>query len=87
MPEVINDRIAAKGQPVVVLLFNGSPVDIGWAVEDSSITAILECWYPAQAAGTAIVDTLTAKDVHSIPSARLPMTWPISLEQVIQQTK
>ena len=41
--------------------------------------AILEQFFPAQTAGTALSNVLTGK---YNPAGRLPNTWPASLEQV-----
>ncbi len=61
--------IQRLGKPVVLLLLNGSAV----AIDDAaSVPAILECWYPGQAGGTAIAEILFG-DVN--PSGRLPVTF------------
>jgi beta-glucosidase len=61
--------ILRLGKPVVLLLLNGSAV----AIDDAaSVPAILECWYPGQAGGTAIAEILFG-DVN--PSGRLPVTF------------
>jgi len=58
------------GKPLVVVLFNGSPLDLAWAKENAA--AILEAWYPGQAGGLAIADVLSgARD----PAGRLPLTF------------
>nr|XP_033812480.1 probable beta-D-xylosidase 5 isoform X2 [Geotrypetes seraphini]XP_033812481.1 probable beta-D-xylosidase 5 isoform X2 [Geotrypetes seraphini]XP_033812482.1 probable beta-D-xylosidase 5 isoform X2 [Geotrypetes seraphini]XP_033812483.1 probable beta-D-xylosidase 5 isoform X2 [Geotrypetes seraphini] len=72
---------AAAGHPVVLLLFNAGPLDISWAKANESVNAILECFFPAQATGMAIVKTLV--DVDKVnPAGRLPATWPAGMEQV-----
>ncbi|MDA3822707.1 MAG: glycoside hydrolase family 3 C-terminal domain-containing protein, partial [Bacteroidales bacterium] len=60
-------KIVATGKPVVLVLLNGSAVSINW--ENENIPAILEAWYPGEAAGTAIADVLFG-DYN--PSGRLP---------------
>lgn len=75
--------VAAYGAPVIVLLFNGCPVDVGWAQESERVTAMLECFFPAQSAGDALLRTLTMTGgPASVPAARLPATWPRDLHQV-----
>jgi beta-glucosidase len=68
---------AAAGKPVVLVLLSGSALSIGWA--DQSVPAILEAWYPGQAAGTAVADVLFG-DVS--PSGRLPVTFYRSVEDL-----
>ncbi|MFC2090620.1 glycoside hydrolase family 3 C-terminal domain-containing protein [Bacteroidota bacterium] len=63
-------KILATGKPVTLVLLNGSAVSINWA--DEHIPAILEAWYPGEAAGTAIADILFG-DYN--PSGRLPVTF------------
>jgi beta-glucosidase len=73
IPDVQSDLIKtihALGKPVVLVLLNGSAVSINW--EKENIPAILEAWYPGQAAGTAIADILFG-DYN--PSGRLPITF------------
>lgn len=67
--QLIKD-IQALGKPVVLVLLNGSALAINW--EQKNISAILETWYPGQAAGQAIADVLTG-DYN--PGAKLPVTF------------
>ncbi len=68
---------------MVLLLFNGDPLDISWAKDNPAVTAIMECFYPGQEGGNAIYKTLTMKGgTDAVPAARLPNTWPKSLAQV-----
>src|SRR5690606_34224977 len=62
--------IQALGKPVVLVLLNGSALAVNWA--DKNVPAILEAWYPGQAAGDAIADVL-AGDYN--PAGRLPVTF------------
>jgi len=64
------ERVTALGKPTVLVLINGSPLAINWA--DKHLPAILEAWYPGQAAGTAIADVLFG-DYN--PAGRLPATF------------
>jgi beta-glucosidase len=62
--------VAEVGKPTVLVLLNGSALAVEWA--DENIPAILEAWYPGQAAGTAIADVLFG-DYN--PAGRLPVTF------------
>jgi beta-glucosidase len=70
-------KIYALGKPVVLVLLNGSAVSINW--EKENIPAIIEAWYPGQAAGTAIADVLFG-DYN--PAGRLPVTFYKSVDQL-----
>ena len=68
---------------MILVLYNAGPLDISWAKYSSDVSAIVECFFPAQAAGTALYRLLTMSDgPQSVPAARLPATWPASLSQV-----
>jgi beta-glucosidase len=75
--ESLMKKIYALGKPTVLVLLNGSAVSINWANEN--IPAIVEAWYPGQAAGDAIADVLFG-DYN--PSGRLPVTFYKSVEQI-----
>jgi beta-glucosidase len=60
----------STGKPLVVVAFNGSPIDLSWAKDNAS--ALIEAWYPGQAGGLALADVLTGK---SNPAGRLPLTF------------
>lgn len=62
--------IQALGKPVVLVLLNGSALAIN--AENENIPAIIEAWYPGQAAGQAIADVLFG-DYN--PAGRLPVTF------------
>ena len=76
---------AASGgnAPVLLLLFNGDPVDTTFAQLSPQVDAIVSCVYPAQATGEALYRMITMTGPHSVPAARLPNTWPAVLHQVI----
>ncbi|HZY82160.1 MAG TPA: glycoside hydrolase family 3 C-terminal domain-containing protein [Cyclobacteriaceae bacterium] len=63
-------EIHALGKPIVLVLLNGSALAINW--ESKNIPAIVEAWYPGQAAGTAIADVLFGD--HN-PGGKLPVTF------------
>ncbi|XP_077988489.1 uncharacterized protein LOC144442990 [Glandiceps talaboti] len=71
----------AKGKPVILLLFNAGPLDVSWAVNNDAVSAIVECFFPAQATGTALHRMFVNME-GSNPAGRLPMTWPKSMNQV-----
>jgi len=65
------------GKPTVLVLLSGSALAVDWANEH--VPAILEAWYPGQAAGTAIADVLFgAYD----PAGRLPVTFYRSIDDL-----
>ena len=64
------DRARALGKPLVVVLMNGSALDLTWARDNAG--AILEAWYPGQSGGQAVAEVLTGK---SDPGGRLPLTF------------
>lgn len=70
-------EIHTLGKPVVLVLLNGSALAINW--ENENIPAIIEAWYPGQAAGHAIADVLFG-DYN--PSGRLPVTFYKSVEDL-----
>ena len=69
--------IHATGKPTIVVLVNGRPLSIGWAV--NNVPAILESWMGGSQSGNAIADILFG-DVN--PSAKLPVTVPRAVGQV-----
>jgi beta-glucosidase len=71
------DAIRATGTPIIVVLLNGSPVDLRWA--DEHAAAIIEAWYPGEEGGTALADVLFG---DYSPAGRLPITFYRSLDQV-----
>ncbi|MBN1482981.1 glycoside hydrolase family 3 protein [candidate division KSB1 bacterium] len=80
LPKIQQDLMQAvveKGKPTVLVLLNGSAVAVNWA--DANIPALLEAWYPGQAAGDAIADVLFG-DYN--PAGRLPVTFYKSVDQL-----
>ncbi len=71
------DALAATGKPLVVVLLNGSALAVQNAQEHAN--AILEAWYPGEAGGRAIADTLTGAND---PGGRLPVTFYESVDQL-----
>ncbi|XP_050400684.1 uncharacterized protein LOC126817636 [Patella vulgata] len=72
--------------PVMLLLFNGGPVDIRWADSSDRVVAIIQAFYPAQAAGDALLETVIMAGPYANPAARLPFTWPASDDDIPSMT-
>ncbi len=71
------EAIAKTGKPLVVVLLNGSALSVNWAQQHAA--AILDAWYPGQAGGQAIAETLSGKNN---PSGRLPVTFYTGVDQL-----
>ena len=65
------------GRPVVVILMAGRPTTINYAQRYAS--AILCAWFPGEACGTAIAETLWG---DNNPGGKLPITFPRSVGQL-----
>jgi beta-glucosidase len=63
----------STGKPVIVFLFNGSPLSIQYLNEN--VPVIFECWYLGQECGHAVADVLFG-DFN--PGGKLPITIPRS---------
>ena len=72
--EGLISALQMTGKPLVVVLFNGSPLSINAFNRD--VPAILECWYLGQEAGQAVAEVLFG-DYN--PSGKLPITVPRSV--------
>jgi beta-glucosidase len=75
--EALLEAVARTGKPVVVVLMNGSALAVNWAQAHAS--AVLEAWYPGEAGGTAIAETLLGQNN---PGGRLPVTFYKSIDQL-----
>ncbi|HEV2127755.1 MAG TPA: glycoside hydrolase family 3 N-terminal domain-containing protein, partial [Thermomicrobiales bacterium] len=69
--------VAETGTPVVLLVMNGRPLDLRWAVEH--VPAILDIWYPGTRGGEAVANLLFG---DAVPGGKLPFTWPRAVGQV-----
>ena len=69
--------VKATGKPLAVVLMNGSALSVNWAAANAD--AILDAWYPGQAGGTAIGETLSGANN---PSGRLPVTFYKGVDQL-----
>jgi beta-glucosidase len=67
----------ATGKPVVLVLSNGRPLSVNWAVKH--VPAIVELWFPGEEGGAALADVLVG-DCN--PAGRLPITFPKSVGQI-----
>ena len=70
-------EIYAVNKNIVVVLFNGRPLDIRELSQKAR--AILEVWMPGTEGGSGIIDLLIGKDN---PSGKLPMSFPYCVGQV-----
>ncbi len=70
-------ELKKTGKPIVLVLFNGRPLDLSWEAEN--VDAIVEAWYPGIMAGHAVADVLSG-DYN--PSAKLVMTFPRNVGQI-----
>jgi beta-glucosidase len=68
--DALLQQIVATGKPTIVVLLNGSALAVNFAAQHAN--ALLEAWYPGEAGGVAIADTLLGKNN---PSGRLPVTF------------
>jgi beta-glucosidase len=69
--------VAAANPNTIVVLETGGPVAMPWL---PNVAAVVEAWYPGIRGGEAIANVLSG-DVN--PSGRLPMTFPVSEEQLL----
>jgi beta-glucosidase len=61
--------LMGTGKPLIVVVLSGGAVAVKWASEHAD--AVLQAWYPGEAGGTAIAETLLG---DNNPSGRLPVT-------------
>jgi beta-glucosidase len=75
--ERLLEAVVATGKSVVLVLENGRPLTIGWAV--GHVPAILEAWYPGEFGGQAVAETLFG---DNNPGGKLTITFPRSIGQL-----
>lgn len=68
------NKLSTLGKPIVVLLFQGSPVEMEWSEAADSILAM---YTGGQAVAKACVNLLFG---DAVPSGKLSETWPLRLE-------
>jgi beta-glucosidase len=81
MQQELMEMIVATGKPVILALFNGSPLTVNWAQE--KVPAIIEAWYPGEEGGTALADVIFGT---YNPGGRLPITFVKSIDQLPEFT-
>ena len=69
--------LAKANQRLVTVVVSGGPVDISTVNKVSG--ALLASWFNGSMGGQALAEVLTGK---VSPSGKLPMTWPVRLENV-----
>lgn len=75
--EELIEEIVKAGKPVIVVLFNGRPLDISrW---EGKVQAVLEAWYPGTEGGNAAADILFG---NVNPKGRLSMSFPRTVGQI-----
>ncbi len=75
--EELLEALQATGKPVVLVLSNGRPLSVNWAVKH--VPAIVEMWFAGESGGDALADVLFG-DYN--PAGRLPVTMPKSVGQI-----
>src|SRR5690606_8121775 len=75
--QALLEAARATGKPLVVVVMNGSPVNLAWARQHAA--AIIEAWYPGQSGGLAIGNVLAG---HANPAGRLPLTFYRSVDDL-----
>jgi len=75
--EALLKELYKTGKPVVYVNFSGSAIALNW--ENENLPAIVQAFYPGEAAGTALTRLLFG-DFN--PSGRLPVTFYKSVEQL-----
>ena len=75
--QALLEALVATGKPLVVVLMNGRPLQLGWVREHAD--ALLETWFAGTEGGNAIADVLFG--AHN-PSGKLPISFPRSVGQI-----
>jgi len=80
LPKIQEDllkELQKTGKPIVYVNFSGSAIALNW--ENENLPAIVQAFYPGEAAGTALTRLLFG-DFN--PSGRLPVTFYKSIDQL-----
>ena len=75
--QALLEAARTTGKPLVVVLMNGSQVNLAWAKQHAD--AIIEAWYPGQSGGLAVAKVLSG-EVN--PAGRLPLTFYASVDDL-----
>ncbi len=70
-------ELEKTGKPLVIVLFNGRPMTLGW--ESEHATAMLDVWFGGTEAGNAVADVLFG---NYNPSGKLTTSFPRSVGQI-----
>lgn len=73
----VSEAFKAKNKKVILIINTGGPLETEPLKQYAD--AILLSWQPGVYAGHSVADVITGK---SYPSGRLPMTWPVKLQDV-----
>jgi beta-glucosidase len=74
--EALLEAVQDTGKPIVLLVFSGRPLVLGWASEH--VPAMMEVWFPGVETGPAIANVLFG---DAAPSGKLTMSFPRSVGQ------
>lgn len=71
-------------RPIILLLFSAGPLNISVAKNSPMVGAIVLCFFPGQGTGEALRRVLAVGSDGTVwsPAARLPYTWPMTIDQV-----
>ena len=75
--EALLEAVAGTGNPLVVVLMNGSALGVNWA--NAHANAIVDAWYSGEEGGAAVAETLSGKNN---PGGRLPLTFYTDVSQL-----
>ncbi|RLD31035.1 MAG: beta-glucosidase, partial [Bacteroidetes bacterium] len=75
--EVLIERVAATGKPVVLILIGGSAITMDKWLDE--VDGILMAWYPGEQGGNAVADAIFG---NYNPGGKLPVTFPKSVAQL-----
>ncbi|XP_045198055.2 uncharacterized protein LOC123552449 [Mercenaria mercenaria] len=85
--QLIKDAVeTATGSPILLLIFSAGPVNISFVDRDPRVEAIMQCFFPAQATGEALYNTITMATEDASPAGRLPYTWYETADQIPSMT-
>lgn len=80
LPSIQEDllkELNALGKPIIYVNFSGSAVALNWEAEN--LSAVVQAFYPGEAAGTALANLIYG---DYSPSGRLPITFYKSIDDI-----